>query len=113
MARCYDLLTVADRKEIERGWAAGDRISVIARKIGKNGSTVLRELRRGAIEGCLMQNGKTAYSADKGEAVMKANLRKRAVAAGIVNKARFAKMREEKEAAQCADTAKNQSFSRC
>lgn len=69
-------LTLADRREIERLYAADEKPSVIAAAVGVSVATIYRELKRGETGG-LNGNYCPAYSAETAEKAVRRSMRNR------------------------------------
>lgn len=69
-------LDYAQRKKLEKLYAAGKEISEIAEILEVNPATIYRELKRGAVDK-LDKNGRITYSADVGQKTLNANFRRR------------------------------------
>lgn len=50
MGQCYSHLSIVEREEISRGVALGEGVRAIGRRLGRDGSTISREIRRSAPE---------------------------------------------------------------
>lgn len=48
MGQCYNHLSIMEREEISRGLAAGECMRAIARRLGRNASSICREISRNA-----------------------------------------------------------------
>lgn len=69
-------LTLADRREIERLYAADTKPSEIAAAVGVTVATIYRELKRGETGG-LNRNYCPAYSAEAAEKAVRRSMRNR------------------------------------
>lgn len=69
-------LTLADRREIERLYAADEKPNVIAAAVGVSVATIYRELKRGETGG-LNGNYCPAYSAEAAEKAVRRSMRNR------------------------------------
>ncbi len=67
MARKYKLITLEDRRKIERAYYNGAAPGAIAAEVGASLSSIYREIARG-YTGRTDKNGRPAYSADVAQA---------------------------------------------
>ena len=74
IAERYEYLTFEDRQNIEKWYAAEDRVIDIATRLKKYPATIYRELHRGFIG---EKDGKQIYSAEVAEAAVKESFKNR------------------------------------
>lgn len=78
--KAYKYLSLQDRQQFERDYAAGARVADIAESLGIHTATAYAELARGTVldeygEPALDQNGRQAYSADVAQLKVQEGLR--------------------------------------
>ncbi len=72
----YSYLTFNQRRQIEKMYGAGDRVTDIAAETGRSVAAIYEELKRG-YTGELDENKRQKYSAELAQATVQENFRRR------------------------------------